>query len=100
MLDIALFREQPDLIKTALQNRNESPAQVDAILALDTQRRELLQEVEALRAERNRVSKEISRLKDKDKREHLIAEMRQVGERISEIEGQLRQVEPDLNMAM
>jgi seryl-tRNA synthetase len=100
MLDIALFREQPELIKTALQNRNESPAQVDTILTLDTQRRELLQEVEALRAERNRVSKEISRLKDKTKRERLIAEMRQVGERISEIEDQLRQVEPDLKMAM
>ncbi len=100
MLDIALIRERPDFVKTVLQNRNQDPAQVDAILALDLQRRELLQEVEALRSERNRVSKEISRLKDKTERDRRIAEMRQVGGRISEIEDQLRQVEPDLEMAM
>ncbi|MCP4541071.1 MAG: serine--tRNA ligase [Chloroflexi bacterium] len=100
MLDIVLIREQPDLVKTVLQNRNQDPAQVDGILGLDAQRRELLQEVEALRSERNRVSKEISRMKDKTEREPLIAEMRQVGGRISEIEDQLRQVEPDLKMAM
>ncbi len=100
MLDIALIRERPDFVKTVLQNRNQDPAQVDAILALDLQRRELLQEVEALRSERNRVSKEISRLKDKTERDRRIAEMRQVGGRISEIEDQLRQVEHDLTMAM
>ncbi|MCK4473507.1 MAG: serine--tRNA ligase, partial [Anaerolineae bacterium] len=100
MLDIALIREQPELVKAALLSRNEDPAQVDIILALDAQRRKLLQEVEALRAERNHVSKEISRLKDKVERERLIAEMRQVGDRISELEARLREVEPDLKATM
>jgi len=100
MLDIALIREQPELVKDALLSRNKDPAQVDTILATDVQRRKLLQEVEALRAERNRVSKEIGRLKDKIERERLIAEMRQVGDRISVFEEELRQVESDLNTAM
>ena len=54
MLDIVLIRERPELVKAVLQNRNQDPAQVNTILALDVQRRELLQEVEALRSERNR----------------------------------------------
>jgi seryl-tRNA synthetase len=100
MLDIARIREQPEQIKDALLSRNEDPTQVDAILALDAQWRELLTEVETLRAERNRVSKEIGRLKDEVERERLIAEMRQVGDRISTLEEELRQVESDLNAAM
>ena len=63
MLDIVLIREKPELVRAALLDRNDDPARVDAILALDEQRRDVLQEVEALRAERNRVSKEIGRIK-------------------------------------
>ncbi len=100
MLDIALIREQPERVKATLLSRNEDPSQVDTILALNAQRRELLQKVEALRAERNRVSKEISRLRDQVKRERLIAEMRQVGDRIGGLEEQLHQVESDLRKAM
>ncbi|MEE8390012.1 MAG: serine--tRNA ligase, partial [Anaerolineae bacterium] len=100
MLDIVFIREQPKVVKAALLNRNEDPARVDAILALDAQRRELLQDVETLRAERNRVSKEISRLRGKVEREKLITEMRQVGERIGELEAQLHQVESDRKTIM
>ncbi|MDY6877917.1 MAG: serine--tRNA ligase [Chloroflexota bacterium] len=100
MLNIAVIREQTELIQAALLNRNEDPAQVDAILRLDVQRRELLQEVETLRAERNRASKKISQLKDKAERERLITEMRQVGDHINKLETQLRQTESDLKAAM
>jgi len=100
MLDIALIREQPEFVKTALLNLTDDPSKVDAIVALDARRRELLTEVEALRAERNRVSKEIGKLKDKAERDRRIAEMRQVGERISALEEELRQVEPDLEARM
>ncbi|MFQ6101306.1 MAG: serine--tRNA ligase [Anaerolineae bacterium] len=100
MLDIALIREQPEQVKEALRSLNADPTQVDHILALDGQRRELLTQVEALRAERNRVSKEIGRLQHQAERERLIAEMRQVGGRIGELEAQLRQVESDLKTAM
>ncbi|MDY7077008.1 MAG: serine--tRNA ligase [Chloroflexota bacterium] len=100
MLDIALVREQPEQVKGALRSLNADPLQVDTVLALDARRRTLLKEVEALRAERNRVSKQISQLRDQAEREQLIAEMRQVGDRIVELEAQLRQVESDLKTAM
>jgi seryl-tRNA synthetase len=100
MLDIALIREQPERVRDALRTLGADPAQVDPILALDVQRRELLTEVEALRAERNRVSKQIGRMQDQAQREPLIAEMRQVGDRISALEEELRGVECELDTAM
>ena len=100
MLDITLIRERPKQVQEALRSLNANPTQVDDILRLDSQRRELLQEVETLRAERNRVSKDIGRLRDQAEREQLIAEMRQVGDRISGLESQLRQVESHLKTAM
>jgi seryl-tRNA synthetase len=83
-----------------LRTLNADPTRVDAILALDVRRRELLTEVEALRAERNRVSKKIGRLRNQAQRERLIADMRQVGDRIDTLEQELRQVESDLDTAM
>ena len=100
MLDMTLIREQPEQVKAALLSLNADPTQVDTILTLDARRRELLTKVEALRAERNRVSREISRLRDQAERERLIAEMRQVGDRISALDKELRQIESDLRTAM
>ena len=47
MLDINLIREQPDLVRKALSDRQMDPAPVDRILELDARRRILLTEVEA-----------------------------------------------------
>ncbi len=64
MLDINLIREKPDLVRKALQDRQMESDSIDSILQLDEQRRTLLNEVEKLKAERNVVSKEISKMKD------------------------------------
>ena len=61
MLDIDLIRNKADLVRKALEKRNDDTAIVDEMLELDKQYRTLLSEVELLRAERNRVSKEIGR---------------------------------------
>lgn len=100
MLDIALIREQPNKVKELLGSLNAATDQVDTILGLDTRRREILTQVESLRAERNRVSKEISRLRDQAEREQLIAKMREVGKRITLFEEELRQTESGLETAM
>jgi seryl-tRNA synthetase len=100
MLDIAFIREQPQKVKAGLESLGADPTVVDEIVALDVRRRELLTEVEELRAERNRVSKQIGRLRDQAEREPLIAAMREVGDRIGGLEEQLRQVEADLQTAM
>ena len=93
MLDIELIRNDPERVREALRKRNDDPALVDEVFALDIQRREMLQEVETLRAERNRVSKEIGRMQDKDARQAHIAEMREVGEQLAALEEKLREVE-------
>jgi seryl-tRNA synthetase len=97
MLDLNLIREVPDLVRQALQVRQMDSAPVDGILGLDEQRRGLIQETETLKAERNAVSKEISQLKDPAGRQAKIEAMRQVGERISGLDSQLRTVEGQLN---
>jgi seryl-tRNA synthetase len=100
MLDIALIREKPEYVREAIRKTGDDLSLVDAILALDVRRREVLTQAEELRAERNSVSKEIGKLKDKAEREARIAEMREVGDRIGELEEQLRVVESDLDSAM
>jgi seryl-tRNA synthetase len=99
MLDINVIREKPELVRAALRDLN-TEAPIEQILALDVQRRELLTEVEALRAERNIVSREIGRAKDSDERQSQIERMRAVGDRISGLETDLKSIEEDLEQAM
>ena len=95
MLDLAFIREHADEVKSALVALNTT-APIDEILEADRRRRELLQEVEGLRAQVNRTSKEIGRLKDQAEREARIAKMREVGDRIRALEEELRRVEEHL----
>ena len=99
MLDINFIREHPDEVKEALV-KLYTTAPVDEILELDKQRREILQEVEQLKARRNAVSKEIGRMKDDDARQSLIVEMRETGDRIKLLDEALRQVERELNLLL
>jgi len=96
MLDINLIRENPDLVRTALKNRQMDASPIDEILRLDGQRRHLLTEVEQLKAERNTVSKEISKMKDAGEREQKIAAMREVGDKIADLDKQVAGVEDEL----
>ncbi len=96
MLDINLFRENPDRVREGLVRRQLDPAPVDEVLALDEERRQLIQSVETLKAERNAVSKEIGRKKNESERQAMIETMRVVGERIAALDEQLRQVETRL----
>jgi len=95
MLDLAYIREHPDEVKEALIKLHAT-APIDELLAADERRRNILQETEALRARRNAVSKEISRLKDESRRQALIEEMRAVGDRIKALEEELRLAEENL----
>ena len=96
MLDIRLIRENPELVRAAIERRGGDDAPLDALLRADERRRALLLQVEGLRADRNRVSEEIGTIKKAggDAAE-MVAEMRKVGERIKELEGSLREVEAE-----
>ena len=96
MLDMKFVRENPEAVLAGLQKRG-SALTLDDFLALEKKRREVLTEVEALKSRRNTVSQEISRLKKaKEDAEALILEMRSVGEKISELDETVRQVEAEL----
>jgi seryl-tRNA synthetase len=102
MLDITLIRTQPDLVKAGIRNRQD-PAlaeRIDDILALDQKRRDLLKEVEALKAQRNVVSKEIGRMKDAEARNAKITEQRAVNDRIDALDAEVKQVDDDLTGLM
>ncbi len=96
MLDINLIRENPDLVRKALRDRQMETAPVDAILKLDDQRRSMLTEVEALKAERNTVSKEIGQMKDAAFRQAKIEAMRTVGDKIATLDKEVTAVEQEL----
>ena len=92
MLDIKLIREQPDLVRQKLATRGAGDEnRIDELLKLDEQRRKLLAEVEGLKAQRNRVSKEIGALMGQKKLEEAEAkktETRELGDKISELDKQ------------
>ena len=93
MLDIKLIRENPDVVREALQNRHSGDS-IDDILILDERRRGLIVEVEALKARRNEVSKEIGRTKEKPPA--LLEEMRKIGDRIKNLDEQVASIEKEL----
>lgn len=100
MLDIKLIREQPELVKAGIARRGDDPAIIDLILGLDTRRRELLNQVESLKATRNAVSKEIGKMKVAAERDAKIAEMRGVGDQIADLDRQVGEVEREWQLQM
>src|ERR1051326_7377073 len=90
MLDIKLVREQPERVKQRLATRGSGDeGRIDELLGLDEKRRKLLAEVETLKAQRNRVSKEIGALMGQKKTaeaETKKQETRELGDRIAELD--------------
>src|SRR3972149_1346255 len=81
MLDIKLIRQQPDVVRDALRVRGADVSLVDHILEVDKRRRELLQHIEALRAEQKRASAEIARRQGAEQ-ESRIAAARDLSDRL------------------
>jgi len=99
MQDIQEIRAHPEQVRAGLTRRGVEPP-VDALLALDSDRRVLLTQVEQLKAERNRVSKEISQMKDTGDREARIREMRAIGQHIEALDVSVREKEAALQDLM
>ncbi len=100
MLDINIIRENPELIRKALRDRQDDPAPIDSILELSEKRRATLNQVEALKAQRNAVSKEISKMKDAAERQAKIEAMREVGDQISALDQEAARIESALHELM
>jgi len=97
MLDINLLREQPDIVRKAMQDRQMDPGIVDEVMQLDVERRQVITRNEALKAQRNVVSKEISKCQDAAERQQKIAAMRKVGDEISALDQQEKDIDEKLH---
>jgi len=104
VLDIKLVREKPDFVRQRLATRGAGDeARIDELLKLDEQRRKFLAEVESLKSQRNRVSKEIGALMGQQKTaeaEAKKAETRELGDRIAVLDRQATEVEAGRNTLM
>jgi seryl-tRNA synthetase len=97
MLDINIIREQPEVVRKAMRDRQLEDSPVDAILQLDEKRRARLTEVEKMKAERNAVSKEIGQTKEAAVRQSKIEAMRAAGDKITALDKEVAEVEAQLN---
>ena len=98
MLDIKLIRENPELVKQRLATRGRGDeARIAEIAALDEQRRKLATESDNLKAERNKVSKEIGAAKSKGQDAGpAMASMKLVGDKIAALDKEIVAVEAQL----
>src|SRR5687768_6981064 len=97
MLDIRLVRENAARVREKLASRGAGDEkQVDELVSLDEKRRVLLTEVESLKAQRNKISKEIGALmgqKKVDEAEAKKAETRTIGDKITQLDKEVTEVE-------
>ena len=105
MLDIKFVRENPEIVKQNIRNKfqDKKLPMEDEVLELDKRNREIKQEVEALRAERNKLSKEIGGLMKQGKKEEAEEVKRQVAasaDRINELSAEEAEVEEKLKTNM
>jgi len=96
MLCLSFIREHSDVVRKALADRR-TPAPLDEIIEFDVRRRDLLSEVERLRAEQNAAGKKIGAAKDPGERQRMIDETKGASERIAELTPLLRETEERLN---
>ena len=98
MLDIKLFRANPEMVKEKLAARNLETDVVDLLIDLDKKRRELLVQVEDLKALRNKKSEEIAILKRKrEDVSDVIADMKHVSDEITTRDIEVKQIAEEIN---
>ena len=105
MLDIKFLRENPEIVRQNIRNKFQDSKLplVDEVIALDRENRDIKGEVEALRAQRNRLSKEIGGLMKqgkKDEAEQVKAQIAKDAERMEELDEREKVVEEELKKRM
>ena len=96
MLDIKLIRENPDVVRDALNKRGDDTKSLEEILSIDKQRREILIKLENLRADHRKASKQLGS-KSQEERQTAIAELAARSEEINKLEEQITKWESSLN---
>ena len=105
MLDIKFLRENPEIVKQNIRNKFQDSKLplVDQVIDLDKKNREIKQEVESLRAERNKISKMIGGLMKEGKKEEAEEAKKKVtanAQRVEELSAQEKEVEEEIKKIM
>lgn len=97
MLDIKVVRTEPDRVKAAMRSRNKDmDAEVDRVLAIDAQRRELSSQADALKAQQNQASKQISQIKKEGGDvAPIMEEMKKLSDRVKALDVQISALETE-----
>jgi seryl-tRNA synthetase len=96
MLDVKFIRENPESVKQGLLNKNAAVI-VDDVIKLDENRRTLIAKTEDLKAKKNQVSSQIPQFKKEGKdTAEIFSEMKRVGDDIALLDGQLRDIENEI----
>jgi seryl-tRNA synthetase len=105
MIDIKFLRENPEIVKQNIKNKFQDSKLplVDEVIALDKENREIKKEVENLRANRNKISKQIGALMAQGRKEEAEAVKKQVteeSERMAELDQREKEVEEKIKEIM
>ena len=96
MLDMKFVRDNLDVVRTMLRNRNNSMS-LDGFAELEKKRRDILNEADALKSQKNSTSKKIGELrKAGEDTTEISAQVRELGKKISALDNELREVEESL----
>jgi len=97
MLDLKFIRENPDLVKQGIKNKNEKDT-IDDVLKLDEERRSLIIRTDELKAKRNEVSSKVPQMKKAGQDvSGVLGEMKQVSDLITELDTKLKSVEEKID---
>lgn len=98
MLDIKVIRNNPEKVKKAMRDRNKD-IDIDAVIALDNERRDLIQATDKLKAEQNAESKRIPVLRKENKNDEaaqVLQRMKELSEQIKQNDAKIHEVEEKL----
>lgn len=100
MLDIKILRTEPDKIRQALKNRNND-LDIAPAIELDSKRRELLFEVEQMKAKQNEITKKIPAMKKAgENTDSIFAEMKELSNEIKELDTKVSEIDDELRNFM
>lgn len=101
MIDIKILRNEPEKLINALKRRKETKVDIEGLLALDKERRELLFEVEQMKKNQNDVSKQIPVFKKEGKdTAEIFAEMKKLSDKIKESDDKIRELDEKIQTIM
>ncbi|MBU2635454.1 serine--tRNA ligase [Patescibacteria group bacterium] len=99
MLDIKFIRENKGKVKQACKNK-QVKVDIDKLLKVDKERREIQTELEKIFAQKNKASKEISKAKDKKEKQKIISEMQKIDKKGDKLKESLKKIDKEFEILM